>query len=72
MSRPLRIELREHGYTLTALAAFLGVHYATVSRALVPGERQMYARRYAQQMLTVVLQDLTPVVPMAPGRAGTV
>jgi len=30
--------VREHGYTMTAVAAFLGVHSATVSRALSRGE----------------------------------
>jgi putative transposase len=35
--------VREHGYTLRAVAAYLGVHYSTVSRALARGERQLSA-----------------------------
>jgi putative transposase len=34
------IAVRQHGYTLTAVARFLGLHYATVSRALAQGEAQ--------------------------------
>jgi REP element-mobilizing transposase RayT len=32
--------LRDHGYTMKAVAAFLGVHYVTVSRAVTRGEAQ--------------------------------
>jgi putative transposase len=32
--------VREHGYTMGAIAQFLGLHYATVSRALARGEAQ--------------------------------
>jgi putative transposase len=35
--------IREHGYTLRAVAAYLGVHYSTVSRALARGERKVSA-----------------------------
>lgn len=34
------LAVREYGYTMRAIAQFLGVHYATVSRALVRGEGQ--------------------------------
>jgi putative transposase len=34
------LAVREHGYTITAVARFLGVHYSTVSRALARGEMQ--------------------------------
>lgn len=34
------LSVREHGYTMRAIAQFLGVHYATVSRALARGEAQ--------------------------------
>jgi len=30
--------VRDHGYTMKAVAAFLGVHYVTVSRAVTRGE----------------------------------
>ena len=30
--------VRDHGYTMKAVAQFLGVHYMTVSRALLRGE----------------------------------
>jgi REP element-mobilizing transposase RayT len=33
--------VREHGYTLRAVAAYLSVHYSTVSRALARGERKL-------------------------------
>jgi hypothetical protein len=62
----------EHGYTLKAVAAFLGVHYATVSRASARGEGRMYASRYARRIPTVVLQNLTlgtaPMGTATPGR----
>lgn len=32
--------VRDHGYTMKAVAAFLGVHYVTVSRAVTRGEAQ--------------------------------
>ncbi len=32
--------VRDHGYTMKAVAAFLGVHYVTVSRAVTRGETQ--------------------------------
>jgi putative transposase len=32
------LAVREHGYTMKAIAEFLGVHYATISRAIVRGE----------------------------------
>ncbi len=35
--------VRAHGYTLRAVAAYLGVHYSTVSRALARGERKVSA-----------------------------
>jgi hypothetical protein len=41
------LAVREHGYTMRAIAQFLGVHYATVSRALAQGE----ARRLRSEML---------------------
>jgi REP element-mobilizing transposase RayT len=35
------VAVREHGYTMTAVAQFLGVHYATVSRALAKDPRML-------------------------------
>jgi REP element-mobilizing transposase RayT len=34
------LAVREHGYTMSAVARYLGVHYSTVSRALERGEIQ--------------------------------
>jgi hypothetical protein len=34
------LAVREHGYTMRAIAQFLSLHYATVSRALARGEAQ--------------------------------
>lgn len=34
------LAVREHGYTMRAIAQFFGLHYATVSRALARGEAQ--------------------------------
>ncbi len=39
------LAVREHGYTMKEIAEFLGLHYATVSRALSRGAREPAASR---------------------------
>jgi DNA-directed RNA polymerase specialized sigma54-like protein len=43
----------DHGYALKEVAEFLGLHYATVSRALARVDRPLPEGN-------VVIQDLTP------------
>lgn len=38
--RRCAVAVHQHGYTLKAVAEFLGLHYATVSRALAWAEAQ--------------------------------
>ena len=53
--RRCAVAVHQRGYTLKAVAEFLGLHYATVSRALAWAEAQRRSHAH------VAFQDLTPV-----------
>ena len=42
------LAVRDHGYTMKEVAAFLGVHYVTVSRALAQAETPRSGREMSE------------------------